>query len=102
MSADRNHPIDRRNLFDGMPMLEIVRIRFFDGLPTMKCSVLRRVYCVFRVERGNGGRVFLVECLVILHTQHTNLLRYFWIDPVFLLGEGRQSKADCQPYQGNC
>jgi len=81
--ADRNYPIDRRDMVDGMPMLEIVCIRFFDGLPTVKCSVVRHIYRVFRVERGEGNRVLLVQCLVILHSQRTNLLGYLWIDRVF-------------------
>jgi hypothetical protein len=29
---------------------------------------------VLRVERGEGGRVLLVDCLVILRSQYTNLL----------------------------
>jgi len=30
--------------------------------------------------------------------EFTKLLDYLWIDRVFLLGEGWQDKADCQPY----
>ena len=39
--ADRNYPIHRKDMVDGMPMLEIVCLRFFDGLPTVNCSVVR-------------------------------------------------------------
>ena len=81
-------------------MLEIVCIRFFDGLPTVKCSVVRHIDRVFRVERGDGSRVLFVDCLVILHGQRTNLLCCSWIDRVFLLGKGRKSKADSQSYKG--
>jgi hypothetical protein len=42
-----------------------------------------------------------IECLIILHSQRTNLLFGLWIERVFLLGKGWQSKADCQSYKGN-
>jgi len=101
--SDRNYPIDRFDKIVGMPTLEIpFCIIFFDGLPTVKCSGMRRhINPILRVERGDGSRVLPVECLLILHSQRTNLLGYFWIDRVFLLGECRQSKADCQTYKGN-
>jgi hypothetical protein len=65
--------------------------------PTVKCSVLRHTCRVFRIERGDGRRVLPVECLVMLHSQRTNLLGYLWNDRVFLFGEPsprRQSLAD--------
>ena len=64
----------------------------------VKCTVGRPANRVLRVQSGASDRVVLVECLFILHSQRTNLLGYFWIDRVFLLGKGRQSKADCQSY----
>jgi hypothetical protein len=51
---------------------------------------------VLRVERGDGSRVVPVDRLVKLHSQHTNLLRYLRIERVFLLGEYRHGKADCE------
>ena len=43
-----------------MPTLEMGCIRFFDGLPTVKCSVVKRpMNRVLRVERGDGGRVLM-------------------------------------------
>src|SRR5271166_1210163 len=97
--ADRNYPIDRGDIIADLPRLDIqLYIPFFDGLPTVKCSVVSHPNPVLRIERGDGGRVLLVNCLVILRSQYTNLLGYFWIGRVFLLGEGWHSNADCQPY----
>jgi hypothetical protein len=59
---------------------------------------LLRALRVLSVERGDGGRVVLVDCLAILLSQCTNLLVYLWIDRAFLLGKGRHNKADCQSY----
>src|SRR5271165_4359193 len=36
---------------------------FFDGLPTVKCSLRRHKNRVLRVKRGDGGRVVPVELL---------------------------------------
>jgi len=36
---------------------------FFDGLPTVKCSLRRHKNRVIRVERGDNGRVVPVELL---------------------------------------
>jgi len=71
-----------------MPSLEIDSIRFFDGRPPVR-YLLKRMNPILRVERGDGGRIVPVECLVILHCQGTNLLGCLWIDRVILLGEGR-------------
>jgi len=51
---------------------------------------------IIRVKRGEGARLAPVECLVILHLQRTNLLRYFRIER--LLGAGWNVKADRQTY----
>ena len=47
---------------------------------------------------GQGGCIAVVECRVILLTEHVKLLAYLWVGSTFLLGEGRQRNADCQPY----
>jgi len=73
---------------------------FFDGLRTVKCSLRRHKNRVLRVERGDGGRAVPVERRVILHSQRTNLLGHLWICRVFLIGEDRHSKSDCQPCKG--
>jgi len=83
-----NYPIDSTDKIAGMPGPEFVFcIRFFNGLPTVKCSVLQRhpnpILCV---ERGDGSRVVPVECLVELYSQRTNLLGYFWIDRCLFVG----------------
>jgi hypothetical protein len=42
LAADCNYPIDRRKMVVGMVNLEgVLRAIFFDGLPTVKCSVRR-------------------------------------------------------------
>ena len=59
LNADRNYPIDPSEIIAELPLLEIpICIRFFDGLPTVKCSVvifIRRPNPVLRVECGDGG-----------------------------------------------
>jgi hypothetical protein len=57
-------------------------------------SVRRLPNRILRVERGDGIGVVLVECLVKIRSQYTNLLGYFWIGRVFLLGERWHSKAE--------
>jgi hypothetical protein len=89
--ADGIQPIDLKDMIFGMPTLEIVRIRFFDLLAAVRCSV-KRIYTVFRIEGGNGDGIVLIECFVELRSQGMNLLLYFWIDR--LLGEGRPDQAD--------
>jgi hypothetical protein len=98
----RNQPIDRMDKVAGMPTLVIGYRISFDGSPTLECAVVKRhKNPVLRKERGEGGSVVLVECLVILQKHRTNLLGYFRIDRVFLLGKGRQSKADCKSCKAN-
>jgi hypothetical protein len=70
---------------------------FFNGLLTLLCSV-KHMNPVPRIECGDGGGIVVVECRVKLYSQRTNLLGYLWIDRVFLLGEGRQSKGDRPTY----
>src|SRR5271165_6761382 len=95
------------------PLLECVCIPFLDGLPTIKHPIRCHQNRVLREKRGHCGGVVLVECLVRLHTERTELskcfgipeeialLNYSWIDRVFRLGKGRQCKAHCQSYKGN-
>jgi hypothetical protein len=71
-------------------------IVFCDGLPTVKCSIRRHQKRIVREERGQTSRIAPIECLIILHSQRTNLLFGLWIDRVFFLGEGWCSKTDCQ------
>ena len=98
--ADRIYSIDLCEIIADLPMLEPICIRFFDDLPTVTCRVRRPRNPVLPVERGDGGRVVVVERRVLLRSQRTNLLGYLWIDRLFLLGKGRPSKADCQSYKG--
>jgi hypothetical protein len=65
---------------------------FFDGRSTSECSAWCHPNRVLREQRGDGRRVPPAEHLVILRNQRTNLLGYLWIDRVFLLSKGRQSK----------
>jgi len=68
-----------------------------DGLPSKTLAVVMRPKNrVLRVEPGDGSRIVTVDCRIMFHSQHTNLLFYFWIDRV--LGEGWNGKADCQTY----
>jgi len=83
-----------------VPLLEVVCIPFLDGLPTVHRSFVRHKNRVLREERGQGGGIVVVVCLLILLTNRIKLLDYLWIDRFFLLGKGRQSKADCQSYYG--
>jgi hypothetical protein len=66
----RNYPIDRFDKIVGMPTLGIpFCIIFLNGVRTVKCSVMRRrPNRVLRVARSDGGRVVLVDSLVILHS----------------------------------
>jgi len=66
---------------------------FLNGLPTVNRSCVRHINRVFQVERGHGRGIVVVDCLGILLTDRNKLLDYLWIDRVFLLGEGRHSKA---------
>jgi len=84
-----------------MPTLKNPCKAFFDRLPTVKSSApWKHNEPVLRVERGDGGGIVPVACRAKIRSQYTNLLGYFWIDRVFLLGKGRQSKTDCQSYWG--
>src|SRR5215471_5562048 len=77
--------------------LELVRIIFFDSLPTVNWSCLNHQNRVFGVKSGHGPCIALEECLVRLLTNRMKLLNNLCIDgPVSFLAKGRQSKADCQ------
>jgi hypothetical protein len=79
----------------GCPTLEIVCIRFFDILATVRCLV-KRIYAALRVKCGNGDWVVFVDRLVKLCSERTNLLHRLWIGR--LLGKARHGKVDCQSY----
>jgi hypothetical protein len=76
-------------------------------LATAKHSVWHHKKRVLRKKGGHRGGVVFVVCLVQLPMKVTEityclgipkeitLLDYRWIGCVLLLGEGRQSKADC-------
>src|ERR1700751_5766534 len=97
--ADPNHPADCGNPIVFVPTLKTpVCIHLFNALPTVIISVVRFPNRVLRVERGDGGRVVFVECLVKLRSQRMNLLGRFWIDRLFLLGKGWYGKTYCQCY----
>jgi hypothetical protein len=49
------------------------------------------------VKGGNGDGTVLIECLVELRSQHTNVLGYLWIDRVLLLGKGWYSRPNASP-----
>jgi hypothetical protein len=57
-----------------MELLEQVCIIFLDGLPTVNRSCVRHLNPVLRVERGQGGCIAVVECLVIFFTERVKLL----------------------------
>jgi hypothetical protein len=70
--------------------LELVRIIFFDSLPTVNWSCVIHQNSVFGVESGHGGCIALEECLVGLLTNRVKLLNNLWIDGgVFFLAKGR-------------
>jgi hypothetical protein len=49
--ADCNYPIDRSEMVVGMVGLEsVLRVIFFDGLPTVKCSVCRDMNSILCVK----------------------------------------------------
>jgi hypothetical protein len=88
------------------PPLECSFISLLDGLPTGKHPVRGHQNRVLCEKRGHCGCVFVRECLALLRSEDTELiewlgipneitlLSYSWIDRVFLLGKGWQSKAD--------
>ena len=70
---------------------------------TLLSTVNQSLWCYFnrvlREQRCESGCVGLVGCIVKLLSERVKLLAYFRIDRFFLLGKGRQSKADCQSYR---
>src|ERR1700747_3355579 len=81
--------------------LEKVCKPFLNVLPTDDGSVRRKKNRIARVKRGKGGGIEVVVCLRSRLTHCDELLDRLWIGQVFLLGVSRQSKADCQTYEGN-
>jgi hypothetical protein len=55
-----------------MYFLERVCPMFLNGLPTVNRSCVRYINRVFRVERGHGGGIVVVDCLGILLTIATS------------------------------
>src|SRR6478672_942698 len=81
-----------------MDLLEQVCMIFLDSLPTVNQSRVSHQNRVLGIGRGDGGCIVVVPCLVNFFTARGKLLDYLWIDRLFLLGESRHGKADCQPY----
>src|SRR3974390_3157840 len=91
------------------PSLEQLCIALLDSLPTEKYPVRSHQNPVFRQEPSHGAGVVLVECLIYLRSEYTELIKrldipkeitllgYCWINRGFLLSVSWQSKAGCQP-----
>jgi hypothetical protein len=69
--------------------------------PTGDCPPCRNKNRVSRVVSGESSGIVVLSCLLIRLNDCEELLGCLWIGQVFLLGVSRQSKADCQPYEGN-
>jgi hypothetical protein len=52
---------------------------FLDGLPTDNRTVVRYLNRVLRVERGSGGGIVVVLCVVKFFSECDNLLTQLWI-----------------------
>src|SRR6516165_1444578 len=90
--ADSNHLPECGSPIFFVPILKTpLFIHLFNALPTAKYSVVCVPNRVLRIERGAGGRVVFVECLVKLRSQSINLLGRCWIDRI--VGERRQNKT---------
>jgi len=61
----RGIPIGLADMVFGVPSLDHVCIPFLNGLPTVDYSSSAHKNRVLRVERGDGGCVIVVDCLVI-------------------------------------
>ena len=66
--------IDRDEMVAEMHLLEHVCIMFLDGLPTVNRSCVRHINRVLREERGHGGGIVVVECIVIFFNDRDKLL----------------------------
>ena len=78
------------------PFLEVVCKPLFDGLPTPDWSFVRDKSRVLREERGQGGGIVVVFCLVPLLMERDKLLTVLLTEGrCCLLGKDRQSRADC-------
>jgi hypothetical protein len=67
--AKRAYPINRGEIIADLPRLEIqLCVPFFEGLPTVKCSVVGHPTPILRVNFGDGGCFSPVDGLVILRS----------------------------------
>jgi hypothetical protein len=62
-----------------MKLLEQVCMKFLDGLPTVNRPYVRHNNSVFREERGHGGGIVVVSCLVKFFNERVKLLAQLWI-----------------------
>src|ERR1700756_2216220 len=69
----------------GMRSLEPLSVLLFDGLAAVNRSCVRHKNSVLREERGHGGSIIVVACLVKLLRNRVKLFDYLWIDLFFLL-----------------
>ena len=95
-------PVDLVDAVFGVPPLVHVRKPFLNGLPTGDCwPPWLNKNRVARVKRGTSGGIVVVVCFINPLNDCEDLLGCLWIRHIFLLGVNRQSKADCQSYEGN-
>ena len=57
-----------------MKLFEHVCLIFLDGLPTVNRSCVRHKNRVLREERGHGGGIVVVSCLVKFFNERVKLL----------------------------
>jgi hypothetical protein len=62
-----------------MHFLEVVCMPFLDRLATVNRPCVRHQNRVIRVERGQGGGIVLIVCVVKFFGERDNLLTYLWI-----------------------
>ena len=74
-----------------MNLREEVCELFLDGFPTVNRSFRRHLNRVLREERGQGGCIVVVECLVELLIELIKLLDCFWISRLLGNQLGKQS-----------
>ena len=98
------HWIQLNNLVDHLARIsgEVGFKHFLEGLPTRNQPLPRPdLNGVLHVQRSDSSGVPVIIRVLKLHKHSLNLLTHLWIDRVFVLGDALQSKAHCQPYDGN-
>ena len=76
-----------------MDSLEQVCIHFLDDLPTDDWSSVRHLNRVLRVERGHGGGIVVVHCIVYISERAQEAARLFVKQPCLFVEQmlARQS-----------